>query len=196
MILKSTRSLEKLSEVLMNPYAQGPEIAYWVFSGVSKDKWENMTIISNGLYGGEFPKTYGHYHSINDLETYKLIFGEGVLQLQKKVVDNNGVVIPNKVDEVFLVRFGKDDEVSVIPDEYGHSWSNVGNTPLISFDDWRSEHSDHDYEIIRNQKGLCFYIVEENNEIKLVPNPNYVDHPKPKWVTPEEFNFYMSNGKK
>ena len=179
MILKSKREKAKLLEVLMDPQSEGPEVAYWVFSNVSKDKWENMTIISHGSYGGEFPKTYGHYHATSDLETYKLIFGEGILQLQKKVVDENGVMVPNKVEEVFLVRFGKDDEVSVIPNDYGHAWSNIGTSPLISLDDWRAGHTDHDYDIIQQQRGLCYYIVEKANEIKLVPNPNYVDHPKP-----------------
>lgn len=191
MILKSSRLKEKLADVLMDPKADGPETAYWVFSQLSHDKWENMTVINSGRYGKEFPKTYGHYHPVKVLETYKLIHGEGVLQLQKKHFEND-VWVPEIVDEVFLVKFGQDDEVGIIPDDYGHSWSNTGGSPLISLDDWRSGHSPYDYDNIQKLKGLCYYLTDMGGKIELVPNPNYKDHPEPKWVTPEELNFYMA----
>lgn len=191
MILKSTRTKNELSEVLKDPKAEGPEVAYWVYSRISRDKWENMTVIAAGTYNGEFNKTYGHYHTTKVMETYKIIHGEGVLQLQRKHYDQNSQWVSDMVDEVFLVKFGKDDEVGIIPDDYGHAWSNVGKDPLISLDDWRSGHMPFDYEPIKELKGLCYYIIEKDGNIELVENPNYKTHPTPKWVTPEELNFYM-----
>jgi hypothetical protein len=38
------------------------DVVYWVFSNISKTG-ENLTLISPGDYNGEFPKTFGHYHS-------------------------------------------------------------------------------------------------------------------------------------
>ncbi|OGC76136.1 hypothetical protein A2619_02140 [candidate division WWE3 bacterium RIFOXYD1_FULL_39_9] len=189
MKLKSSRPFSELSEILYNPSAKdGPEIAYWVFSEISKGKWENMTVTSAGFYGDEFTKTYGHYHGTNVVENYLLVSGKGVLQLQKKIVENE-TVVENRVESVYMVQFEKPGEKISIPYEFGHSFSNVGNEPLVTFDDWRSGHTDHDYEIIQKQKGLCYYLLrDEHAGIKLVPNPNYTQHPKPIWITPNEFN--------
>jgi oxalate decarboxylase/phosphoglucose isomerase-like protein (cupin superfamily) len=74
----------------------------------------------------------------------------------------------------------------VVPLDFGHSWSNVSETPLIAFDDWRESHVPHDYEAIKKLHGMCFYIVNDKG-IKFVPNPNYKNHPEPKVVTAKEF---------
>ncbi|MDC0449131.1 hypothetical protein OAL67_00820 [bacterium] len=192
MQLKSSRELEKLKEVLMAPTAEGPETAYWVFSGLSHDKWENMTVIAPGRYGTEFPKTYGHYHTTSKVrETYKLVSGEGVFMLQKKHY-KDGVWFPEVVDKVFLIKASHGDEIVIVPEEYGHSWSNIGHEPLVTYDDWRNGHEHYDYDAIKDLQGLAYYLVEENGGIKTVPNPKYKDHPEPQWVTAEEFNLMVT----
>ncbi len=186
MLINSTRTLESLREVLKNPNAQGPENAYWVYSQLGHKKWENMTITSPGSYDGEYPKTYGHYHSSSDeIEVYKLISGQGIFLLQKKHVEN-GKLIPEIVDEVFMVGAQIGDEIA-IPPVYGHSWSNVGNTPLITFDNWRFGHVPQDYEPIKTQQGMAYYLINGKNGIDLVENPKYKNIPKPKWLTAKEF---------
>lgn len=189
MKLSSTRTLEGLKKVLKDPDSSGPDPAYWVFSEINiepEKDWANITIIAPGNYGGEYPKTFGHYHpeGAKD-ETYHLIEGEGILQLQKKHFEN-GVLTPEKVDEVFLIKAKPGDEI-LIKKEYGHCWSNIGKTALISYDDWRSAHTAADYEPIEKLQGLAYYLVEENGEVKAVPNPNYMDLPEPVWLSAEEF---------
>ncbi|RJR27025.1 hypothetical protein C4561_04590 [candidate division WWE3 bacterium] len=184
MQIKSTRTKGELAEVLMNSKSNGPDVAYWVFSEISQGKWENMTVTTNGFYDSEFPKTYGHYHGTNVIETYMLVSGKGILQLQKKLI--NGPV--EKVERVFMIQFEKSGEQIQIPFEWGHSWSNVGNEPLITFDDWRSGHTDSDYEIIKRLKGMSYYLVKDaDTGIRAVPNENYKDLPEPEWITPEQF---------
>ncbi|NMB69719.1 hypothetical protein GYA27_00755 [candidate division WWE3 bacterium] len=186
MLINSVRTLDELREVLRNPKATGPENAYWVFSQLGHKKWENMTITTPGLYDTEFPKTYGHYHSSSDeVEIYKLISGQGVFLLQKKHIEN-GKPVYDLVDEVFLVGAEPGDEIVVKP-EYGHSWSNVGSTPLITYDNWRYGHVPQDYEPIRDLQGMAYYLISDSKGIELVPNPKYRNHPKPKWLTAKEF---------
>lgn len=185
MKLASIRDLSKLKEVLQGPGASGPDPAYWVFSEISKDEWANLTVIAPGQYGEEFPKTYGHYHGVNVNETYHLVEGDGVLVMQKKHTEN-GATVPDKVEEVVLIKARPGDEIIITP-EWGHSWSNVGKGPLISFDNWREGHTPGDYEVIEKMQGLAYYLVEENGEIKAVPNPKYKNLPEPKWMTAEEF---------
>jgi oxalate decarboxylase/phosphoglucose isomerase-like protein (cupin superfamily) len=186
MEIKSVRTLEEMREVLKTYNAPGPKNVYWVFSDLGHKVWENMTIITPGLYGGEYPKTYGHYHTTTDAkETYHLVNGQGVFLLQKKHVENGKIII-DVVDEVLLIGCQPGDEVT-ISKEYGHSWSNTGLTPLITFDNWTSGHSPDDYDPMKTQQGMAYYLTDNNGELKLVPNPKYKNLPEPKWMTAAEF---------
>jgi oxalate decarboxylase/phosphoglucose isomerase-like protein (cupin superfamily) len=184
MKLSWTRPQTELSEVLMSPESKGPDVAYWIFSEVTPEKWENMTILTNGTYGKEYPKTYGHYHPHNTFETSKFISGDGLYMLQKKHYENDKW-IDNMVDEFYLVKFEPGDEIT-LNDQFAHAWSNVGDMPLMVYDDWRLAHSPADYESIKLLHGMCFYIVNDNG-IKFVPNKNYKNHPDPKIITAKEF---------
>ncbi len=90
------------------------------------------------------------------------------------------------VDEVFLVGAEPGDEIAV-PPVFAHSWSNIGNTPLITFDNWRHGHVPQDYEPIKKHQGLAYYLVSTENGVSLVVNPKYKNVPKPKWLTAKEF---------
>ncbi len=213
MKLGSIRDLEGNKSVLMDRSATGPDPVYWVFSEISdssslkgpapqddKKVWANVTLITPGLYtsagstilttsplsaGGEFPKTFGHYHGTNVNETYFLVAGKGVLQLQSKFIEN-GQWIKIKVRKVYLIKADPGDEILITP-EWGHSWSNVGDLPLISFDNWTLGHSPSDYEDIKALQGLAYYLTKDNGEIKTIPNPRYKDLPEPIWITAKEF---------
>jgi len=166
---------------LHNPAMAGPNPVYQVFTDLGDHFWINKTVIAFGLLGKEFPKTFGHYHGVEVDEKYYVAQGQGVLQLQKKHVENN-VWVPEIVDEVLLIKAQPGDEVIIKP-EWGHSWSNVGDSELVLLDNWSSPHSQSDYENIEKLHGLAYYLVEEKGEIKTVPNPNYKNLPELKWTT-------------
>ena len=180
MKLSTQKTLEQLKSVLKNPEATGPDPVYFVFMDVSEDKWANITIIQNGKIGDEYPKTFGHYHSNPTPETYHLLAGSGILQLAKKHMDGD-TWVPEMVDAVYLVKVKPGEEI-VITEEYAHSWSNVGEMPTISYDDWRSGH-----QTSERLQGLPYYLVEENGEPKATPNPHYQNLPQPIWTTVEQF---------
>ncbi len=186
MKLGSIRQLSGNRPVLKDTEALGPDPVYWVFSQVEDEKWHNVTIIAPGYYSGEYPKTFGHYHGAAVNEVYRLVSGEGVLVMQKKHLDQNGQHILEVVDEVYLIKAKPGDEILITP-EWGHSWSNIGRLPLISFDNWTHGHSPSDYEPIEALQGMAYYLVEENGHPAPVPNPKYHNLPEPKWVTTEEF---------
>lgn len=186
MKLSSTRTLEGLKPVLKDPTSRGPDPAYWVFSEISSDKWANLTITSPGNYNDEFPKTFGHYHSTQVDETYKLIQGEGIFIMQSKFLDEKGIWIEDKVKEVFLIQAKIGDEILITP-QWGHSWSNIGEIPLITFDNWTSGHQPSDYEVIERLHGLSYYLVENQGKPTPVANPNYKDLPDPVWISASDF---------
>lgn len=172
------RTLEQLRPVLKNPeLVEGPDPVYEVVEAAAP--WVNKTIIAPGKLGEEFTKTFGHYHPQDaPVETYEVVSGAGVLQLQKGM--------PGQVEEVVLVRAKPGDQIK-IPEEYGHSWSNVGSTPLVLLDDWSVGHTPADYEPLEETHGMAYYLVEENGQTKAVANPNYKNLPEPVWMTAEEF---------
>lgn len=184
MKLGTQKTLEDLKPVLKDPESIGPDPVYFVFGDVSENKWANITMIQNGKIGEEYPKTFGHYHSVEVNETYHLLSGEGIFQMVNK-----------NLKEIYLIKAKPGDEIVITPD-YGHSWSNIGDEPLISFDDWRSGHEPSDYEDIKRLHGMPYYLVEESGELaspakrgepKAIANPNYQDLPEPIWITAEEF---------
>lgn len=186
MLLKTTKTLEDLRPVLKDPQTSGPEVVYWVFGDVTEGgDWTNITIWTPGKIGEEYPKTYGHYHGVQVDEIYRVIGGEGILQLQKKHIEN-GEWIEGIIDEVLLVKARAGDELVIKP-EYGHCWSNIGKSPLITYDNWSFGHTQADYEPIEKHQGLAYYLVEEKGEVKTIPNPNYKNLPQPTWLSVEEF---------
>jgi oxalate decarboxylase/phosphoglucose isomerase-like protein (cupin superfamily) len=198
MNIKSARSRESLSEVLMDPKSRGPEIAYWVLENIStgSDEWRNLTILAPGKYGQEYTKTYGHYHtSEQEVEISKLIKGKGLFLLQKKFYDTRGNWITHQVDVAYLIEATPEDDPVYIPKNYAHSWVNTGTLPLMTYDNWRETgEPTHTYDEVKDLHGLAYYIIEgKNGNPQAVPNPNYRDLAEPKWVTPEEFNYLSQN---
>jgi oxalate decarboxylase/phosphoglucose isomerase-like protein (cupin superfamily) len=187
MLLKSTRSLKEMVPVLYDK-SMGTDVSgdvYWVFSGISNE-WENMTVISPGLYGNEFPKTYGHYHNTDVIEKYKLLSGQGILLMQKrKFVDDDWSL--DELEKIYFVEFLPGDEIDITP-EWGHSWSNIGREPLVTLDNWKEGHTPGDYEPIERMGGMGYYLIRNNGGAEFVPNSKYKDLPKPEWVSAKEFN--------
>ncbi len=105
--------------------------------------------------------------------------------MQKKLFRNDEWV-QDEVEEVVLVKARPGEEIIITP-EWGHAWTNIGQSALISFDDWRDGHSPDDYKPIEKLGGLAFYLVEENGEPRPVANPNYKNLRQPLWLTAEEF---------
>jgi glucose-6-phosphate isomerase len=170
----AARTQEKMQDVLMDPNASGPAIHYYMVRG-GKEK-RNVTILETGTVGGEYIKTYGHYH-IGDLdETYWFTFGEGVV-LQQKLVDQSD---PSVVEEFKAIKVKAGDSV-YMPPGYGHLMTNIGNTWLVMIDDSPVEGAGDsasmpghaDYEAVKRMRGFAYYVVEKNGEPALVPNKLY-----------------------
>lgn len=173
------RTHDKMKEVLMSPDAPGPEIHYYMIrGGVNK---RNITVWETGTVGGEYIKTYGHYHVGKLDETYWVIQGEGVVLLQKREVDTQGNPIDDRI-EYFKALYVKDGDSVFIPSGFGHLVANVGKTWLVTADDSPVNFEEvdpvslpghADYEPVKKMQGFAYYVVEENGKPKLVKNHRY-----------------------
>lgn len=182
------RTHEKMKEVLLHPEAAGPQIHYYMIRG-GTDK-TNITVWETGTVGGEYIKTYGHYHVGKLDETYWILQGEGVVLLQKRKQDRNDEI------EVFYAIPVKAGDSVFIPSGMGHLVVNTGKEWLVTADDSPVNFEEvdpvslpghADYEPVKKMHGFSYYAVEEDGKLTLVKNPHYKIVPDPQWLTPEEY---------
>lgn len=178
------RPHEKMKEVLMYPEAAGPQIHYYMIRG-GKDK-KNITVWETGTVGGEYIKTYGHYHIGHLDETYWIVQGEGIVLLQKRKVDPNGNPIDDEIEEFKALKVKAGDHV-YIPSGVGHLVVNIGKTWLVTVDDSPVNFSEvdpvslpghADYEAVKKMRGFAYYVVEDAGQPKLVKNHLYKTLPE------------------
>lgn len=187
------RAHEKMKEVLLHPDAPGPKIHYYMIRG-GKDK-TNITVWEAGTVGGEYIKTYGHYHVGKLDETYTIAQGEGIVLLQKRKGEDEGNPVDDEIESFIAIAVKKGDKV-FIPSGTGHLVVNTGKTWLVTIDDSPVNFEEKDpvslpghadYEAVKIMKGFAYYVIEENGKPTLVKNPNYKSIPDPVWFTPEEY---------
>jgi glucose-6-phosphate isomerase len=173
------RTYEKMQEVLMDPTAAGPEIQYHMVRGGKEQR--NITVWEPGTIGGEYIKTYGHYHIGNLDETYWIIFGEGIALLQKRAVNTNGNPLDDEIEQVYAVHVKPGDHI-FIPSEWGHLVVNISKTYFATADDSPVNFDEAnpvsmpghaDYEAVKKMRGFCYYVVEENGQPTLRKNRKY-----------------------
>ena len=161
----------------MDPMAPGPAVHYYMIRGGSKQR--NITVWQAGTVGGEYIKTYGHYHIGNLDETYEILQGEGVALLQK-LVEENGVPQIDRVQEFKAVKVKAGDSI-YMPPGYGHLLVNTGKTWLVTSDDSPVEGANDsasmpghaDYESVKKMRGFAYYVIEKDGAPALVRNPLY-----------------------
>ncbi len=173
------KTFEQMKDVLMDPKANAPEIFYYMTRGGIDQR--NITVWEPGTVGGEYIKSYGHYH-IGDLnETYWILFGEGVALLQKMELDKDGKIVPNEVLEFRVIKVKAGDTIK-IPKGFGHVFVNTGRTFFVTADDTDvifdnktpQKYSGHtDYEAVKEMCGFAYYVVEQKGLPVLRKNNNY-----------------------
>ncbi len=157
----------ELKPVLASAHLPPENLAVYYMLG---QPGENITILLPQMLDQEYAKTYGHYHLNQSEELYQIIYGEGLVLLQKK--NSQG-----ELTEINLVTAFKGETVK-IPGDCGHALINIGRSLLITVDNYDSEKEVHDYDSITVKHGLGYYIVKgEKNGWKAIPNPKYHNLP-------------------
>jgi glucose-6-phosphate isomerase, archaeal len=175
----AAREHEKMKEVLMDPNGVGPAIHYYMIRGGVDQK--NVTVWEPGTVSGEYIKTYGHYHIGQLDENYNILFGKGIALLQKLSIDENGNMIPDRVEEFKAITAKLGDEIYMGPG-YGHLLVNTGSTYFITLDNSPVDFEERDpssfpghadYEMVKKMRGFAYYVVEHHGQPALKKNPSY-----------------------
>jgi glucose-6-phosphate isomerase len=172
------RKLEEMRDVLLNQNflnsKNKDDILYYMFRAAGEEKnraafqtnnlLHEVTVMNNYDLGGEFNKTFGHYHPIckNNLsypEIYEVIYGEVLYIMQKKCDDGHY--------DVKLVHAKAGDKVIMEPN-YGHISVNIGKTLLIELD--MRVNFEADYQSIKDVHGGAVYVTDKKN---VIINQNY-----------------------
>lgn len=173
-----------MKEVLYKPEAEGPAVHYYMIRG-GKDK-TNITVWETRKVGGEYMKTYGHYHVGDISETYHIIQGEGILLLQKRKIGQDGKPIDDEIESFEAIKVKAGDKKFITP-EIGHLMVNTGDIWLVTSDDSPVYLDDvdpvglpghADYTAVQKMGGFAYFVVEKNGKPTLVKNPKYKVVPK------------------
>ena len=190
----AVRRHEDMKDVLFNPDVDGPEVHYYMIRG-GTDK-TNITVWESGDVGGEYIKTYGHYHVGNIGETYRIVGGDGIVLLQQRKVGSNGIPIDDEI-EIFIAIKVKSGDCIFMPPRFGHLVANIGKTWLVTIDDSPLRSTDDarlpshaNYESVRRMRGFAYYVVNNDGKYKLIKNTSYNTVPEPQWLTVTEWGNY------
>lgn len=169
----SKRMAYDMKPVLMRPEKLAKnDVYYAVFRNLGiiggKARYD-ITKIPQTLIGGEFAKTFGHYHKGIYPELYEVLNGRAYFLLQK-FGDN-----PSEIREAYIVEAGA-GEKAVMPPEFGHLSINVSGGEL-ALGNWISM-VEYDYETIKKFHGGCYYVLENGQNIEFEKNQNYKSVPE------------------
>ncbi|HEU0081051.1 MAG TPA: glucose-6-phosphate isomerase family protein [Candidatus Paceibacterota bacterium] len=179
----AVRSHEQMKDVLMDPSADGPAAHYYMIRGGSSKG--NVTVWEPGTVGGEYVKSYGHYHVGRLDETYRILAGEGYILMQVRKTGADGSPIDAEIGSFKAVRVKAGDSV-FIPSGAGHLAVNTGRTWLVTEDDSPVDFSEKDpagspghadYRPFKSLRGAAYYVIEKDGKPEFVRNPRYADVP-------------------
>lgn len=164
----TSRTIGEIKEVALKPEeitVADAEVAYWVI----REPGKNLTIFPNyRLGGGEYPKTYGHFHEPEAEETYQIVLGKAGLLLQWGKGDT--------VSKTQLKVLNAGEKFTV-PKGPGHTLINLGDGYLITLDDHDPSQMTNIYEDVKRMHGFGYRIVEVDGKWEGVPNPAFKNLP-------------------
>ena len=169
----SKRMVFDMKPVFRNPEAAGENgVFYEVYRnleiGGGKARYD-ITEIPQQKIGGEFAKTFGHYHKGPQSDLYEVLEGYAYFLIQR--YENN----PAEIKEAYIVEASAGEKV-VTPPNFGHLAINTGDTDLV-LANWVG-FVEYDYETIKKYRGGCYYVLDADGNIELEQNKNYKSVPE------------------
>lgn len=163
------RTVKDMQEVLIDrSTAKNPEqTAYLMYRNVygAQDLRYDITIIPQIMYGNEYAKTFGHYHTMAEKglsypEIYQVIKGNAAFILQKINHDQSVAATVIKATP---------GQIVLIPSNYGHASINISEDDLI-LANLVSSKFESEYGQYKKSQGAVVYYTTDG----VIRNTNYL----------------------
>lgn len=196
----STRELDALRPVLLDPDAEGPDVIYWMYrnTGLPEDAalYEahelryDLSAFRPVTLGPEFMKTSGHYHPMIPgtrlayPEVYEILHGEALYVMQTV---NDFAASPEEVtvEDVIMCRVKAGQKI-IMPPGYGHVTVNTLDEPLL-MTNWVSNRFSSFYGTVEEARGFSWYVMNDNGEPSYLENKSYAQGvPAVRWAEVQE----------
>ncbi len=175
--------LDEILPVLLNKFVRYPEKVYKLHKNVvprtvnSNDELSyDIYQIPVGLLGIEFVKTHV-YHSAFQENKYSSIIeclsGELTVIMQKNVKkEETHYEFDTYVEDIVVVTLKRGEKVA-IPAGYFYTFVNAGNSVVVMAKLSSKSEIQVDYNNLRREKGLAYFIISKNAKAETVANPKY-----------------------
>lgn len=174
------RTLDAIRPSLMQPDCAGPEIVYSIAMDVGERADRQAMLERNLLYGavtyakgllGKEPvRSQGHIHAVSascgssTCEVYEIWSGRACIYMQESGQDDPG--------RCFAVMAGP-GQVVIVPPGWMHCTISADPACHMTFGAWCVRDFGFDYKDVRRHRGVAWFPVVENGEMKFIPNENY-----------------------
>lgn len=182
----STRELDALRPVLLDPDCDGPDVIYWMYRDTCRPEDAalgeayglryDLSAFRSVMLGREYMKTSGHYHPLIPgsryayPEVYEVLYGEALYVMQR-LSDYCAPAAEAVVEDVIVARVRAGQKI-VMPPGYGHVTINTLDRPLL-MTNWVSNQFASFYGSVEEARGFAWYLVEEDGEPRWIPNERY-----------------------
>lgn len=174
--------LQDISPILLNKYLRYPERVYKHYRNVraAKDEFRNgssydVVYLPFGLLGIEFIKTHVFYSQYCEGKCgaiIEVLYGNLTVIIQKNREKEDPYEFETYVDDINIITLKRGEKL-VIPSGYYYTFVNTGIVPVI-FSKLVSKGSVQiDYNTLRRERGLAYFLISKNAKIEIVANPKY-----------------------
>lgn len=183
------KTIHDLKEVLLTRNLKNSKAVVYKVMREKRKKGNlryDITILYPVMLGDEFPKTYGHYHQLEEPELYEILDGEAVFIFQKPEKNSS------KIKEVYAILAQKGDKV-IVPIGFGMTMINCSKKNL-KVGNWIKDDVRNVYDDYRKYHGAAYYCLKgEDNSLRFVPNKNYKKLPLLEFLLPKPIPKSLKN---
>jgi len=190
-------SLREIAPSLLNKALLYPELVYKCHRSVRMkthcEEWPasyqyDVVYLPDGLLGIEYIKTHIFYGQMatSTASIIQVFTGQLTIMLQKNRKRQDIYDIETHVEEAMMVDVEPGMKVA-IPAGYFYTFVNTGPDPVVFARVVAREHI-ADYEYLRRENGLAYYIISKNARKEIVVNPRYRTVPDIKQVPAQVLN--------
>lgn len=186
--------LSEMIPILLNKFLKYPEMVYSHHRNITNGEGPldkityDLITIPYGLLGIEYIRTHVYKSDFQKDKfdcVVEVLTGKLTVVLQKNQQSEDPYQFETIVEEMQLVEITQGQKFA-IPTGYLYTFINTETFPVVFSRVSGKNHKEIDYNMLKKEKGLAYYIISKNARIEIVPNPKYKNLNSPRVLTLED----------